>query len=87
MYDDREIAISRQYLDRVLDVIDGPVALMGGWAVYLKVNEILRFATSGSVQKFRGSIDIHEIDDVSRIMDVDVDILKNGFTKMLGSLE
>lgn len=55
MYDDREIAISREYLTKVLSVIDGPVALMGGWAVYLKVRDGFRSVTG---REYLGSRDI-----------------------------
>jgi len=55
MYDDREIMISREYLTKVLEVIDGPVALMGGWAVYLKVNDAFRSVTG---REYLGSRDI-----------------------------
>ncbi|MCK5772831.1 MAG: hypothetical protein KAH57_03510 [Thermoplasmata archaeon] len=39
MYDEIEVEISRRYLDRVTEVLDEPIAMLGGWAVYLIVND------------------------------------------------
>lgn len=55
MYDDREVAISREYLRKVFELIDEPIALMGGWAVFMKVNENYKAATG---REYIGSRDI-----------------------------
>ena len=39
MYDEIEVEISRRYLDRVTQVLDEPIVMLGGWAVYLAVND------------------------------------------------
>jgi hypothetical protein len=55
MYDEREVAISSEYLRKVFEVIDEPIALMGGWAVFLKVNENYKTVTG---RDYIGSRDI-----------------------------
>jgi hypothetical protein len=39
MYDDIEVEISKKYLDRITVILDEPIVMLGGWAVYLSVNE------------------------------------------------
>jgi len=42
MYDDIEVEISRKYLDVITVTLDEPIVMLGGWAVYLSVNEKFR---------------------------------------------
>ena len=39
MYSENETRYSRDYLGRILNAVSQPPCLMGGWAVYLHVNE------------------------------------------------
>lgn len=39
MYEDREIKISRKYLEEVISSIDEPIVVLGGWAVRYLVND------------------------------------------------
>ena len=34
MYDDIEVEISRRYLNRVTEILNEPIVMLGGWAVY-----------------------------------------------------
>ena len=56
MYDDVEVEISRRYLDKVTEVLDEPIVMLGGWAVYLTVNEGYKGLTG------RGYIGSRDID-------------------------
>jgi hypothetical protein len=55
IYPDYEVEISRSHLGAVLAPLRPPVVLMGGWAVYLLVNETYKGATS---RDYLGSRDI-----------------------------
>ena len=55
MYDDIEVEISRKYLDKITEVLDEPIVMLGGWAVYLSVNENYRKLTG---REYIGSRDI-----------------------------
>jgi hypothetical protein len=55
MYDDTEIEISRKYLDKITEVLDEPIVMLGGWAVYLSVNENYKKMTG---REYFGSRDI-----------------------------
>lgn len=55
MYEPYETRISKRYLEVVLSRIARPVCLLGGWAVYLHVNENFRGATG---REYIGSRDI-----------------------------
>jgi hypothetical protein len=55
MYDDFEVMISRRYLDKITEVLDEPIVMLGGWAVYLSVNENYRKVTG---REYIGSRDI-----------------------------
>jgi len=55
IYPDYEVEISRSHLQTVLAPLRQPVLLMGGWAVYLLVNESYKAATN---RNYLGSRDI-----------------------------
>ncbi len=55
MYPDYEVEISGGLLGRVLASLDDPVLLLGGWAVYLQVNDGFRGTTG---RDYLGSRDI-----------------------------
>ena len=55
MYDDFEVEISRRYLEKVTEVLDEPIVMLGGWAVYLSVNERYKDMTG---RDYIGSRDI-----------------------------
>ena len=40
MYRDEETKISYKYLQEVIEQLDEPICLMGGWAVYFIVNDL-----------------------------------------------
>jgi hypothetical protein len=55
MYDEIEVKISRKYLDVITETLDEPIVMLGGWAVYLSVNERYRNMTG---RDYIGSRDI-----------------------------
>ncbi len=55
IYPDYEVEISRSHLQTVLAPLRQPVLLMGGWAVYLLVNDSYKAATN---RNYLGSRDI-----------------------------
>ena len=55
LYQDFEVQVSQSQLSKVLSELGGQVCLLGGWAVYLTVNENFR-ASEG--RNFMGSRDI-----------------------------
>lgn len=55
LYQDYEVQVSQSQLSKVLSELGGQVCLLGGWAVYLTVNENFR-ASEG--RNFMGSRDI-----------------------------
>ncbi|MFH1225653.1 MAG: hypothetical protein V1676_07705 [Candidatus Diapherotrites archaeon] len=55
MYDSRETARSYEYLGKVVSVLQEPVCLIGGWAVFLTVN---RNYKAGTGRDYLGSRDI-----------------------------
>jgi len=55
MYDERETRRSYEYLQKVVSVLEEPICLLGGWAVFLTVNKAYR-ANTGRV--YLGSRDI-----------------------------
>ncbi len=55
MYDVVEVEISRKYLDKVTEILDEPIVMFGGWAVYLTVNEGYKGLTG---REYIGSRDI-----------------------------
>ncbi len=42
MYDERETKRSYEYLQKVLSVLEEPICLLGGWAIFLTVNKPYR---------------------------------------------
>lgn len=57
MYADHETRISRAYLERVLRVVEDPVWIIGGWAVWFSVREAFHRAT-GREYAFSRDIDL-----------------------------
>jgi len=55
MYETYETGISSRYLKTVVDKLEEPICLIGGWAVYHSVNENFRTATG---RNYIGSRDI-----------------------------
>lgn len=55
LYQDYKVQISQSQLSRVLPKFGGQVCLLGGWAVYLTVNENFKEARG---RNFMGSRDI-----------------------------
>ena len=55
MYSDSEIQVSRDHLERVLTSLEGPLVLLGGWAVFIQVNGPFKEATG---REYLGSRDI-----------------------------
>ncbi|MHA1169736.1 MAG: hypothetical protein ACTSRU_18050 [Candidatus Hodarchaeales archaeon] len=55
MYDDIEVEISRRYLNRVTEILNEPIVMLGGWAVYLTVNDGYKDLTG---REYIGSRDI-----------------------------
>jgi len=55
MYDTVEVEISRRYLDRVTEILDEPIVMLGGWAVYITVNAGYKGLTG---REYIGSRDI-----------------------------
>jgi len=55
MYDARETKISLAYLRNVVALLDEPICIIGGWAVYFTVNQRYRQATG---RDYLGSRDI-----------------------------
>lgn len=55
MYDEIEVEISRKYLDKITNVLDEPIVMLGGWAVYLSVNERYKDMTG---REYIGSRDV-----------------------------
>ena len=55
MYERSETDISRRHLEEVVKSIDDPIVVIGGWAVYLLVNERYRENTG---RDYIGSMDI-----------------------------
>jgi uracil-DNA glycosylase len=39
MFEPREIELSKKYLKEAIEVIEQPVVVLGGWAIYFLVNE------------------------------------------------
>ena len=39
MYDNKETRRSYEYLKKVISVLEEPICLLGGWAVFLTVNK------------------------------------------------
>jgi len=42
LYDDYETEISFKYLKEVVNILDDPICILGGWAVYFTVNERMK---------------------------------------------
>ena len=55
MYDSKEIEISKNYLKEVIESIDEPIVVLGGWAVYFLVNDKYKETTG---RDYIGSRDI-----------------------------
>lgn len=55
MYESKEIELSRNYLREVIESIDEPIVVIGGWAVYFLVNDKYRETTG---RNYIGSRDI-----------------------------
>ncbi len=73
MYDDIEVEISRRYLNRVTEILNEPIVMLGGWAVYLTVNDGYKDLTG---REYIGSRDI----------DLGFHIDENSESKDLGSV-
>jgi hypothetical protein len=55
MYEPKEIELSKNYLKEVIESIDEPIVVLGGWAVYFLVNDKYRETTG---RDYIGSRDI-----------------------------
>ncbi len=55
MYEEREIEISKKYLQEVITAVKEPVVILGGWATYFLVNDRYRETTG---RTYIGSRDI-----------------------------
>jgi hypothetical protein len=55
MFEPREIELSKKYLKEAIEVIEQPVVVLGGWAIYFLVNEKYRETTG---REYIGSRDI-----------------------------
>jgi hypothetical protein len=55
MYEPKEIELSKNYLKEVIESIDEPIVVLGGWAVYFLVNDRYRETTG---REYIGSRDI-----------------------------
>jgi hypothetical protein len=55
MYEPKEIELSKYYLKEVIESIDEPIVVLGGWAVYFLVNDKYKETTG---REYIGSRDI-----------------------------
>jgi hypothetical protein len=55
LYEDSETEFSRRYLKEILGALPQPFCLLGGWAVYLTLNDSFKKATG---REYPGSRDI-----------------------------
>ena len=55
MYESKEVELSKNYLKEVIESIDEPIVVLGGWAVYFLVNDKYRETTR---REYIGSRDI-----------------------------
>lgn len=55
MYQEKETGMSYEYLEKVVSVLDEPICLIGGWAVYFTVNQAYKASTG---KDYIGSRDI-----------------------------
>ena len=83
LYQDYEVQVSQSQLSKVLSELGGQVCLLGGWAVYLTVNENFR-ASEG--RNFMGSRDI----DLGFHMDpswTDMELRDSVFARTIARIE
>jgi hypothetical protein len=73
MYESKEIELSKRYLKEVIESIDEPIVVLGGWAVYYLVNDKYRETTG---RDYIGSRDI----DLGFIME-EADLDKTTFAR------
>jgi len=79
LYQNYEVELSQSQLSKVLSTLEGPICLLGGWAVYVTVNK--NFAASRG-RNFMGSRDI----DLGFHIDptwTDADLMESLFAKAI----
>lgn len=82
LYQNYEVELSQSQLSKILSTLDGPVCLLGGWAVYITVNK--NFVVSQG-RNFMGSRDI----DFGFHIDLswtDVDLKESLFAKAVNRI-
>lgn len=80
MYKDKETEISYKYLREVIEHLDEPICLLGGWAVYFTVND---FFKKEKGYPYLGSRDIDlGFDDIKTMKKVMTKLTKLGFNQI-----
>jgi len=72
MYEEREIKISKRYLQEVITAVKEPVVILGGWATYFLVNDRYKETTG---RTYIGSRDI----DIGFHMEEQTDLTNTNF--------
>lgn len=80
MYPAKETGMSFEYLEKVVSVLDEPICLIGGWAVYFTVNQNYKASTG---KDYIGSRDI----DLGFHIDEKQELGKSAFGKAVKKLE
>ncbi len=80
MYDNKETKRSYDYLQKVVSILEEPICLLGGWAVFLTVNKNYKANTD---RDYLGSRDI----DLGFHLDEGKDFSKSSFAKAMKKLE
>lgn len=80
MYDNKETKRSYEYLKKVVSVLEEPICLLGGWAVFLTVNKNYKANTD---RDYLGSMDI----DLGFHFEEGKDLSESSFVKALKKLE
>lgn len=80
MYDNKETKRSFEYLQKVVSVLEEPICLLGGWAVFLTVNKNYKANTD---RDYLGSRDI----DLGFHLEEGKDFSKSSFAKAMKKLE
>ncbi len=80
MYEDKETEISYKYLREVIEHLDEPICLLGGWAVYFTVNNLFKDEKGYS---YLGSRDIDlGFNNIQTIKKVMTKLTELGFKKI-----
>ncbi|MDO8537260.1 MAG: hypothetical protein Q7S21_00080 [archaeon] len=80
MYDEKETKRSFEYLQKVISVLEEPICLLGGWAVFMTVNKNYKANTS---RNYLGSRDI----DLGFHLEDKNDFSKSSFIRAMKKLE